>query len=131
MPIKDITALNIVRLTFHRNTTRPAKNSDTETCINVGNASTTIEKWLLSTPSAKKERIRARLCRLERVCVTLRYLRAHCCSNVASRAQVTLITKLENQSELTQTANVGGENGGGEAGRELEILDRFGSAIVA
>ena len=41
------------------------------------------------------------------------------------------MTKLKNQSELTQTAYVGGENGGGEVGREAEILDRFESAIVA
>ena len=63
--------------------------------------------------------------------MTLRYLRAHCCSNVASRAQVILTTKLENQSELTQTAEVCGENGGGVAGRELEILDRFGSVTLS
>ena len=55
--------------------------------------------------------------------MTLRYLRAHCCSSVASRAQVILIAKLKNQSELTQTANVGGENGGGEVGREIEMFD--------
>ena len=41
------------------------------------------------------------------------------------------MTKLKNQSELTQTAYGGGENGGGEAGREIEILDRLRSAIVA
>ena len=41
-----------------------------------------------------------------------------------------LIARLKNQSELTQTAYEGGENGGGEEGRELEILDRLGSAIV-
>jgi hypothetical protein len=35
-----------------------------------------------------------------------------------------LITKLKNQSELTQTPNVGGVNGGGEEGREI-VLDRF------
>ena len=44
---------------------------------------------------------------------------------------MTLITKLKNQSELTQTAYVGGENGGGEVGREIELLDRLRSAIVA
>jgi hypothetical protein len=38
-----------------------------------------------------------------------------------------LMTKLKNQSELTQMAYVGGENGGGEAGREL---DRFGSTVA-
>ena len=41
------------------------------------------------------------------------------------------MSKLKNQSELTQTAYVDGENGGGEVGRELEILDRSGLAIVA
>ena len=34
-----------------------------------------------------------------------------------------LITRLKNQSELTQTPNVGGMNVGGEEGRE--ILDIF------
>ena len=38
------------------------------------------------------------------------------------------MTKLKNQSELTQTACVGGENGGGEGGKELELL---GPLIVA
>jgi hypothetical protein len=41
-----------------------------------------------------------------------------------------LMAKLKNQSELTHTAYVGGVNGGGEVGRELEILDRFGSAMA-
>jgi hypothetical protein len=39
------------------------------------------------------------------------YRRAHCCSDVARRAHVRLITKLRNQSELTQTAWLGGEKG--------------------
>jgi hypothetical protein len=39
------------------------------------------------------------------------------------------MTKLKNQSVLTQMAYVGGENDGGEPGRELEVLVRFGSAI--
>ena len=35
-----------------------------------------------------------------------------------------LMTKLKNQSELTQIPNVGGINVGGEEGREI-VLDRF------
>ena len=54
--------------------------------------------------------MRARLCGLYRFWVTLMYRRAHCCSNVAKRAHVRLMTKLRNQSELTHTAEVGGEN---------------------
>ena len=60
----------------------------------------------------------------------MRYRRAHCCSNVARRAHVRLITRLKNQSELTQTAWFGGENGGGEEGRELELLDPFGLIVA-
>ena len=41
------------------------------------------------------------------------YRRAHCCNDVANSAAVRLITKLRNQSELTQMAYLGGENGGG------------------
>ena len=41
------------------------------------------------------------------------YRRAHCCSNVASRAQVKLIAKLKNHNALTQIADNGGENAGG------------------
>jgi hypothetical protein len=59
--------------------------------------------------------------------VNLRYRRAHCCSNVASRAQVILITKLRNQSALTQMAKFGGVNGGGEVGSEL---DAFGLIVA-
>ena len=43
----------------------------------------------------------------------MRYKRAHCCNKIANRAHVRLMTKLKNQSELTQTADAGGENGGG------------------
>ena len=39
------------------------------------------------------------------------YRRAHWCNNVASRAQVRLMARLRNQSELTQTAYTGGTNG--------------------
>ena len=50
------------------------------------------------------------------------YLRAHCCREVASSAQVRLITRLKNQSELNQMADMGGlkVNGlGGGEGREI------------
>ena len=40
------------------------------------------------------------------------------------------MTKLKNHSELVQIAYVGGENGGGEAGRELKVSDRFGSRTL-
>jgi hypothetical protein len=61
--------------------------------------------------------------------VIVRYRPAHCCSNVASRAHVRLMTKLRNQSELTQTADFGGENGGGSAGvARIAARDTFGSA---
>jgi hypothetical protein len=57
------------------------------------------------------------------------YRRAHCCNNVASRALVRLIAKLRNQSELTQTADFGGVNGGGLAGvARIDARDMFGSA---
>ena len=39
------------------------------------------------------------------------YRRAHFWSNVAKSPHVRLMTKLRNQSELTHTAEVGGENG--------------------
>jgi len=37
------------------------------------------------------------------------YRRAHCCTNIASRAQERVITKLKDQSELTQMTDFGGE----------------------
>ena len=40
------------------------------------------------------------------------YRRVHCCNRVASKALVRLMAKLENQSEFTQIAYLGGENGG-------------------
>jgi hypothetical protein len=40
------------------------------------------------------------------------------------------MTKLKNQSAFTHTAEFGGENGGGDAGGELERLELFGSAIA-
>ena len=43
----------------------------------------------------------------------MRYKRAHCCNKIANRAHVILMTRLKNQSELTQTADAGGENAGG------------------
>ena len=39
------------------------------------------------------------------------YRRAHCWSNVAKSAHVRLMSRLRNQSELTHTAEAGGENG--------------------
>src|SRR6266702_3738007 len=62
----DNTRLKIVSLILHRNTTRPAKNRNRETCSNVGNASTAHGRRNFSTPSEKNARIRARLCGLYR-----------------------------------------------------------------
>ena len=61
--------------------------------------------------------------------MTVRYRRAHCCNNVASRAHVRLIAKLRNHKELTQIAYFGGEKGGGLAGvARIDERDTFGSA---
>jgi hypothetical protein len=49
----DNTNLKIVRLTFHRNTTRPAKNRNSEMWRSVGNVSTAHGRRHFSTPSAK------------------------------------------------------------------------------
>ena len=40
------------------------------------------------------------------------------------------MTKLKNQSALTQTAWFGGEKGGGEEGGEVEVFDPSGSASI-
>jgi hypothetical protein len=56
------------------------------------------------------------------------YRRSHCCSDVASKAHVRLMTKLKNQSEFTQMAYLGGENGGGWAtGEGIDERVEFGS----
>jgi hypothetical protein len=57
------------------------------------------------------------------------YRRVHCCIRVASKALVMLMAKLENQSRFTQTAYLGGENGGGlDSVEEIDARDTFGSA---
>jgi hypothetical protein len=38
-------------------------------------------------------------------------MRDHCCNDIAKSAYVRLITRLKNQSEFTQMAYLGGENG--------------------
>jgi hypothetical protein len=52
------------------------------------------------------------------------YRRAHRCTNVADKAQVILMAKLKNQSELTQTACFGTEKSGdgGDRVEEMEAL---------
>ena len=56
----------------------------------------------------------------------MRYRRAHRCNNDASKALVRLMTRLKNQSEFTQMAYLGGENGGGLAIAEgKDVLDIF------
>src|SRR6266851_6120207 len=108
-----------------KNTARPAKKRNTEICSNAGNAATAQGRCSFSIPSAKNARMRARLCGLYRGCVTLRYRRAHCCSDGASRADVRLITRLENQSVLYEMADLGGLNAdgsGGGGGSEIDII---------
>jgi hypothetical protein len=87
--------------------TRPAKKTNRERCTVAGhdNASTVQKTTSFSAPFTKNTRVRARLCGLHRV-------GSH---DVTSIAQEILIIKLKNQSECTQTANLGGENAGGLA----------------
>ena len=40
------------------------------------------------------------------------------------------MTKLINQSALTQTAWIGGEKGGGERGREVEMVELLGLIVA-
>jgi len=59
------------------------------------------------------------------------YRRAHWRTIIAKSALVRLITKLKNQSEFTQMAYLGGENGGGVAmveGIDVRGTVTFGSA---
>jgi hypothetical protein len=92
----------------------PMKNRNNDRWSRVGSASTDHGRWNFSTPLAKNARIGARLWGLYRGgCVIVTYRRAHCCNNVASKAHVRAMTKLRNQSELTQIADFEGEKGGG------------------
>jgi hypothetical protein len=126
IPTLETTTVNTVWFKLDKNTQRPAKNRNTERCRNVGINSTTNRSRDLLRPSAKNARIRACLCRLSgsSLAVTLTYRCAHCCTNVADRAQVILITKLKNQSELTHTACFGTEKSGdgGDRVEEMETL---------
>lgn len=65
------------------------------------------------TPSVRNSRIRTSLSRMFRACAIVRYERAHCCDKIANRADARLMTKLRNQSELTQMADAVGENASG------------------
>ena len=58
--------------------------------------------FILSIPLAKNAPIRPRW----------RYQRAHCCSDVAHKIQLRLITRLKNEREFIQTTYLGGENEG-------------------
>lgn len=123
-PTHQTTAEKTVRWRLNRNMRRPVKNRKRERCSRVGNTSTAQGRCKFSTPSAKKARIRARLCGLYRREVLLMYRRAHCCSNVARRPHVRLMLKLKNQSEFTQIAKLGGVNGGGLASKGgIDMLD--------
>src|SRR6266702_972138 len=107
-PTHQAMALKTVGSMLNKKTRRTAKKRKRERCKIVGNASTTLGRRRLSTPSEKKARIRPRVCGLDRGCVSLIYRRTHCCNNVASKAHVRLMAKLKNQSELTQMAYIGG-----------------------
>jgi len=110
------TALNTVWLVFRSRIRRPAKKRRRERCSRAGTASVAHNRCsLFRVLSEKNARTRARSCAVHRDCgrVTLTYLRAHCCNKVASKALVRLMAKLENQSEFTQIAYLGGEKGGG------------------
>jgi hypothetical protein len=91
-----------------REMTRPAKNRKTETWRSAGMASTATARWKWVTPSAKKDRMRARLWIAKWDCVFRRYRRAQRCWSVARRAQKRLMTRLRNQSTLIHIAEAGG-----------------------
>jgi hypothetical protein len=57
------------------------------------------------------------------------YRRVHCCIKVASKALVMLMVKLDIQSEFTQIAYLGGENGGSPTTVE-EVDARLGDTFV-
>src|SRR5712691_1275100 len=88
--------------------TRPAKNKKTDMWRRAGMASTVRGRWKRETPSAKNERMKARLWMARWGWVRWRYRRAQRCWSVARRAQKRLMTRLRNQSTLTQTAEAGG-----------------------
>jgi len=88
--------------------TRPAKNKKTDMWRRAGMASTVRGRWKRETPSAKNERMKARLWMARWGWVRWRYRRAQRCWSVTRRAQKRLMTRLRNQSALTQTAEFGG-----------------------
>ncbi len=53
------------------------------------------------------------------------YRRAHCCNNIASNEQERVITKLKDQSEFTQTVDLGGEKVGG-----LDRVEEAGTSVL-
>ena len=132
--IHDVMGMKTVWLTLNEKTRTPAKKRKGERCSRAGNVSTANGTRILSTPLEKNARIRARFSGLDRGgWVIPTYRCDHCRNIVANRPQVRLITKLKNQSEFTQTAYVGGENGGGIAtaeGMEVRGTVTFGSARV-
>jgi hypothetical protein len=87
---------------------RPAKNKKTDMWSRAGMASTVRGRWKRETPSAKYERMKARLWIARWGWVRRRYRRAQRCWSVARRAQKRLMTRLRNQSALIQTAEAGG-----------------------
>src|SRR5712671_6837701 len=87
-------------------------NRNTERWRSVGAISTAWCMAYFRVPRNKNERTRARsLCTLG-ICGSWRYLRAHCCVRVASRADVVLSTRLSSHTTLTQiTETLGGDDG--------------------
>src|SRR6266852_5843540 len=115
-PIHQNTEPKTLRSTLNRKMASPPKKRNSERCSSIGSPSTAHGICILSTPSAKNARFRARFSGLHREgCARRRYRRAHCCNDVAHKAQLRLMTKLKNQREFTQTAYLEGENGGGVA----------------
>src|SRR5580658_1784211 len=129
-PIQHITYVKTSWSTLKRKMASPPKKRNRERCSSVGSPSTAHGICILSTPSAKNARIRARISGLHLVRrARRRYRRAHCCNDVAHKAQLKLMTKLKNQREFTKTAYLGGENEGGLAtGEGVDEGVTFGSA---
>src|SRR6266702_5915398 len=127
-PTHHVTTLKTVWLILNKNMRRLAKKRKRERCRSVGNASTAQGRCSFSMPSAKNAWIHARLWGLYHVWVILMYRHAHCCSNMARRLHVRLMARLKNQSVLTQTVYVCGENASGIDGVEGTMgLDLLGS----
>ena|ERR1700761_6897750 len=103
---KKATTLLMVK----RNSMRPAKKRKTDVCKRRGIASTARDNLNLSAPwciyALRSTRVRG----APWACAYPRYLRAHCCINVARSAQDKLRIKLRNHSTLTLIIEAGASN---------------------